>query len=426
MKNGILLKVSIAMLLAIAAGWATGTDMQIFGVPYVKIYGLIGQLFLNALMLVQVPLVISSIITGTARMGSEHSFGKLGAKTFGFYIGTTTLAVLVGLVCALLISPGAGFVEKAATLDITKLQAVSGQGGAFEKIEQMLFRLVPSNIFAVASQGQMLGLILFSLVFGFFISKIETEPSGIVLNFWRGIFQIMMRMTHLVMRLLPVGVFGLVAKVVATTGLEAVTSVSIFFFTVIIGLLIYALIVLPLLLAGIGRVNPIAHFRAMAPALFTAFSTSSSAASLPITMECVEKRAGVSNRICSFTIPLGASINLSGSALYQCVAVLFIAQVYGVEFSAMTLTMVVLMSVLTSLGTAGIPSAILISMMIVLNVIGVPLEGIGLVVAVERLLDMCRTVVNVLGNTTCAILVARSEGETVLTLPPPSIRTVGV
>lgn len=428
MKNKVLIKVLSAILLAVLAGWITGPEKEILGVPYVKLFGLIGQLFLNSLMLVVVPLVASSIITGTARMGGDHSFGSLGAKTFGYYAGLSFLAILVGLCFALVLNPGAQESGSLSNLDAKRVSDVltHSQGNAFDKVEQILLRIVPSNILAVASQGQMLGIIFFCLLFGFFITKIEPQPASILLGFWKGIFQIMMAITQLVMKALPIGVFGLVAKVVATTGLAAFASVAWFTFTVVISLLVFALIVLPLILLFVGRVNPIMHFRAMAPALFTAFSTSSSAASLPITIECLEQRAGVSNRICSFTVPLGSSLSMSGSALYQCVAVLFIAQVYVIDLTPITLFLVVLMSLLTSMGLAGIPSASLVSIVIILHSIGVPADGIGLVMAVERILDMCRTTVNVLGNTCCAVLVARSEGETeVLTPIPMTIHGAG-
>jgi proton glutamate symport protein len=426
MKNNVLFKVFLAIVLAILAGWITGPNMEIFGVTFVRIYGLIGQLFLNALTLVVVPLVSASIITGTARMGTEQSFGKLGAKTFGYYLGTSTLAILVGLFFVLLISPGTSqeHFSFASSVDATRITTIAEQssGDGFDKISQILFKLVPSNILAVASQGQMLGLIFFSLIFGFFITKIDEQPGSIILGFWRGIFQIMMRITRLVMMALPIGVFGLVAKVVATTGLEAAASVALFTVTILVSLLAYALIVLPLLLFFVAGVNPVAHIRAMAPALFTAFSTSSSAAALPITIECIEKRVGISNRICSFTIPLGSSINVSGSALYICVSAIFIAQAYGVDLSPMTLALIVIMSLLTSVGVAGIPSACLISLVIILNTIGVPAEGIGLILAMERILDMCRTVVNVFGNTCCSVLIARSQGEQILVSAPQPLQ----
>lgn len=414
MKNEILLKVLFAILLAVFAGWLTGPERAFLGIPYLKIYTLIGQLFLNSLHLVAVPLVSASIILGTARMGSESSFGMLGAKTFGFYLLSIFLAVLVGIAGFFLFFSGISREEMTsiakASSEIASL-STQPQGDAFDTLTQILFKLIPSNILAAASQGQMLGLILFSILFGFFLSKIEGESASIMLGFWKGIFQIMMKVTHLIMQALPFGVFGLVAKVIATTGLDSLTSAALYFLTVLTSLLAYSFIVIPLLLFILGRVNPILHFRAISPALFTAFSTSSSAATLPVTMECLEKRAGVSNRICSFTIPLGTSLNMSGGALYMCVASLFIAKAYGIEMTLNTVSSVALMASLTSMGIAGIPSASLISVALILNTIGVPIEGIGLVIAVDRIVDMFRTSVNVLGNTACAVLLARSEGE---------------
>ena len=414
MKNSIFLKVFVAIILAVIAGWLTGSDKELLGIPYVKIYSFIGQLFLNALNLVVVPLVSASIIMGTSRMGSEPSFGILGAKTFGFYILTSFFAVVIGLCGFLLISSGIssenGESLSIATNSIANI-TTQAQGDIFDKITQIILKLIPSNILAVASQGQMLGLIFFSILFGFFISQIDSDAGSIVLGFWKGIFQIMMRITHLVMKALPIGVFGLVAKVIATTGMDSITSVALYFVTVVACLLFYALIILPMLLAGIGGVNPVLYFRAMAPAFFTAFSTSSSAATLPIAMECLEKRAGVSNRITSFSLPLGTSLNMSGGALYLCVSSLFIAQSYGIDLSVPTIGLIALMSLLTSMGIAGIPSASLISVVVILHTIGVPAEGIGLIMAVDRIIDMFRTTVNVMGNTSCAILIARSEGE---------------
>lgn len=409
-----LLQVFGSIFLAVLAGYITGPDKTLFGVTYLQIYSFIGQLFLNALTLVVVPLVASSIIIGTARLGGEGSFGKLGFKTFGYFITTSFLAILVGWALMTIIAPGHSteghLVSGAEAARLSHLESAA-QGHVFDTIEQIFYKLIPSNILAVASQGQMLGLICFSLLFGFFSAKIEPQASTIVQGFWRGIFQIMMNMTQLVMKALPVGVFGLVAKVVASTGLESVKPVGLFFVTVLLGLLIHGLIILPLMLRFIGGVNPILHFKAIAPALLTAFSTSSTAATLPITIDCVEKRAGVSNRICSFTIPLASSVNLSGSALYVCSVVLFAAQVYGVHLSFVNQCLVVFMTLLTSLGIAGIPSASLISVLMILQTLGLPTDAIGLVLAVERLLDMSRAVVNVFGNTCCAVLIARSEGE---------------
>ncbi len=422
MKNNVLIKVFAAIILAIIAGLLTGPDKSLFGVTFLQIYNLIGQLFLNALTLVVVPLVASSIIIGTARLGSEGSIGTLGKKTLGYFLLTTSLAVLVGLFTVMVIEPGYG--QKVGNIEHTEAQTkkleqieASGTGGTFEKVEQLLLKLIPSNILAVASQGQMLGLIFFSLLFGYFISQIEPSAGQVMLGFWSGVFQIMMKITHLVMRALPIGVFGLVAKVVATTGADTFISVAWFTLTVIIALLIYAGIVLPMLLKFVAKVSPIAHFRAMGPALLTAFSTSSSAATLPLTLECLEKRANVSNRICSFTVPLGTTVNLTASALFICVTVLYIAQVYNVSMGLGFLINAFLLVVFSSIGLAGIPSACLIGAVLVLHGLGLPVDAIGLVMAVERVLDMLRTVVNVFGTSCCAVLVARSEGEKEILAP---------
>jgi proton glutamate symport protein len=413
MKNSILVKVLIAIGLAICAGLWSGSEKGFYGVTFLQIYGLIGQLFLNSLNLVVVPLVSASIITGTAKMGSGGSFGSLGGKIFGYFILTSFLAIVIGLLMAIIMEPGVSKegVILSPPFDVSKLAEIQHQtdSGAFIKIEQLLLKVIPSNIISAAAQGQMLGLIVFCLLFGYFCSKLDPETSSILLGFWHGVAKVMMQITHLVIKALPIGVFALVAKAMATTGLDAIGAVVYFFLTVLIGLAIYAFIVLPLLLKFVAKVSPIAHIRAMIPALVTAFSTTSSAATLPITFECVEKKAGVSNRIASFILPLGTSVNLSGSALYVCIGVVFIAQVYGITLTAPSLVVIVLLTLVTSLGSAGIPSASLFSMVVILQSLGLPNEGIGMIMAVERLLDMFRTPVNVLGTATCAVLVARSD-----------------
>ncbi len=257
----------------------------------------------------------------------------------------------------------------------------------------------------------MLGLIFFSLIFGYCISKIENENASVMMRFWQGIFQAMIQFTHIIMKFLPFGVFFLVAKVFADAGFQSLQSLGLFTLAVILGLAIFMFVALPLLLKFVGKVAPIRHFKAMGPALITAFSTSSSSATLPITIDCVEKRAGVSNRICSLVIPLGTSINMSGSALYECVAAMFVAQAYGIELTFTTQFIVVFLALITSIGVAGVPSASLVAIIAILKALGLPIEGIGLFIAVDRVLDMCRTTVNVFSDSCCAILVARSEGE---------------
>lgn len=412
MNNRLLLKVFLALILAVIAGLVTGPDFYA-----VKVYDLIGKLFLNALTLVVVPLVASSIITGAARMGSEEAFESLGGKTFFYFVLNSFLAALLGLLLVVAIQPGITAGKAASSLMTgSNLEQIKNlaNGSIFDQFAEILLKIVPSNILQVASQGQMLGLIFFSLLFGFFISKIEVHSGSVILHFWKAVFQIMMKITHLVMRALPIGVFGLVAKVVATTGADSIASVGWFFLTISLGLCIYTFIVLPIMISLIGRVNPILYFKAMAPALFTALSTSSSAATLPITIDCMEKRVGVSNRITSFTLPLGTPLNCAGTSLYAVVATIYIAQSYGMELGISTLFTILIMAFFTSFGMAGIPSASLVSIVVILNSIGIPPEGIGLVLAVERIVDMMRTVVNVFGNSCSTLFIAKSEGEKVL------------
>ena len=258
----------------------------------------------------------------------------------------------------------------------------------------------------------MLGLIFFSLLFGYFMTRIKGPPGKTLKDFWQGIFDVMMLMTDWVMSFAPIGVFALVAKLVASTGFEAFQPLMAFFFTVLGALLIHLLIVLPMLLRVIGRVNPVRHFQAMSPALLMAFSTASSSATLPVTMNCVEHRAGVSNRTTSFVLPLGATVNMDGTALYECIAAMFIAQAYGIELGFTTQFTVVLVALLTSIGVAGIPAASLVAITIILSAIGLPLEAVGLILAVDRVLDMCRTSVNVFSDSCGAVLIGRLEGET--------------
>jgi proton glutamate symport protein len=407
-------KVILAILLGITAGSLTGTTASLFGVTFYSFYDLVGKLFLNSLTLIVVPLVSSSIITGIARIGNESTMGRLGLKIFGFYIFTSFIAILIGLATVNVFNPGASFSEHGSTVISheamiqLKEDMASGHGIT---ISSVILQIIPSNIID-AFHGNMLGLIFFSLLFGYAISKIEQHPQSIILGFWQAIFQAMLVITDVIMQFLPLGVFCLVAKSFATSGFDSLHALAMFMVTVLVGLSVFMFIALPLLLKFIGRVNPASHFRAMAPALVTAFSTSSSSASLPVTIECVEKRAGVSNRICSLVIPLGTSINMSGSALYECVAALFIAQVYGLELSFTTQFSVVLLSLVTSIGIAGIPSASIVAIIVILKAIGLPAEGIGLLFAVDRILDMCRTTVNVFSDSCCAVLVATTEGET--------------
>lgn len=408
-------QILIALLLAVIAGSLTGTDATFFGIHFYAVFDFIGTLFLNALKMLIVPLVVSSIIVGIAGIGSGSAFGKLGAKTLLFYMTTSLFAILIGLAVVNLVSPGIIDGEPAKDLiglsENTSEVVAKVEGKGASDLVGIFLRMVPTNVIDAAANGQMLGLIFFSLLFGFFMTRIEEAYAESMYKFWQGMFQVMMQITDWVMQFAPIGIFGLVAKVVAGTGLSAFIPLAWFFFSALAALAIHFLVVLPLMLYFIGRVNPLNHFRAMAPALLTAFSTSSSAATLPLTMECVEKNAGVSNRTSSFVLPLGATVNMDGTALYECVAAMFIAQAYGLDLGFVQQFTIVLVALVTSIGVAAIPSASLVAIAIILAAIGLPLEAIGLILAVDRVLDMCRTSVNVFSDSCGTVIIARRTGE---------------
>ena len=287
-------------------------------------------------------------------------------------------------------------------------EKVAGRSGA--DVVGVFLRMIPTNIVAAAAEGQMLGLIFFSLLFGYFMERVLQSARDTLHTFWQGVQEVMMKITNLIMLFAPVGVFALVGKVVITSGLEVFVPLATFFFTVLGALALHMFVILPLLMRAFG-ISPVKHFRAMLAALLTAFSTSSSSATLPVTLDCVRTRAGVSNRVGSFVLPLGATVNMDGTALYECVAVLFLAQAYGLDLSAAQQATVVILALLTSIGVAGIPAASLVAIVLILGVVGLPAEAVGLILAVDRLLDMCRTSVNVFGDSSGAVVIARSEGE---------------
>jgi len=271
--------------------------------------------------------------------------------------------------------------------------------------------MIPENIFRVAGENrEMLAIIFFSLLFGYFITQLPEERRERYTRWWEDGYEVMIRMTNWVIGFTPYGVFALVATTVAETGLAAAAPLVKFFFTVLLGLGLHMFVALPMMLKLFG-LPPRRHFSAMSPALLTAFSTASSAAALPLNLECAQKGAGISKRIASFTLPLGATVNMDGTALYECAVVLFVAQIYGVDLSIASQALIVALALLTSIGVAGIPAASLVAIVIILGAVGLPKEAIGLVLAVDRILDMCRTSVNVFGDSCCAAVIAKTEGE---------------
>jgi Na+/H+-dicarboxylate symporter len=378
------------------------------------IFNFFGVVFLRALKMITIPLIASSIITGVCGVGSS-GLGRMGGKTLLFYLTTTLAAILVGLILVNIIRPGVDadgpVLSKLGLEPLPDNVAAAISDKDAGDIINTFIEMIPENPIQVIAEGQILPIIFFCLLFGYFITRLP-EPFKSSLNtFWQAVFELMMLMTGLVIAFAPIGIFGIMARTVADTGFDAVVPLAAYFFTVLAGLAIHFFVSLPLLMKTLTGLNPWRHYRAMAPALLTAFSTSSSSATLPLTMECCEKNAGVSNRVTSFVLPLGATVNMDGTALYQCVAVLFIAQAYGQDLGVGQQLIVVMTALLASIGAAGIPMAGLVLITIILTAVGLPVEAVGLILAVDRLLDMARTAVNVFGDSCGTVIIAKTEGE---------------
>lgn len=403
-------QIAAALLLAVLAGFFLG-DVPAF----LKFCEFAGKLFLNGLKLLVVPLVLSAMIGGVGAITESSMVGRYGLRTLAFYLGSGMLAILTGLIVVNLLQPGIVDGKPAGSLlglDASTAEVMGKvEGKGTDDMLGVILRMVPENVFAAAASGDMLGLILFGFLFGYFVSQLPKELNRTQREFWQGVYEVMIRIAKVIMAFAPLGVFGLVAPVIAKTGWGAFKPLAWFCVAVLCALAIHLGVTLPLLLRLIGRVSPLRHFRAMAPAMLTAFSTSSSAASLPVTLDCLENRAGVSRRVTGFVLPIGANVNTDGTALYECAAAMFIAQAYGLPLDFSTQFIIVLAALLTSVGVAGIPSASLVAIAVILSSIGLPLEGVGLILAVDRVLDMCRTGVNVFGDSVATVLVARLEGE---------------
>lgn len=415
-------KIVISLILAVITGLLLPKEIAGYH-PSIG-FNFFGDLFLRALQMLVAPLIALAIVSAVARMGEDQAFGRLGLKTMGFYIGSTTVAVIIGLLCSNLIQPGKVSPEISEMMlagvreDTSELSAKFEGRGAADLIG-IFQRMIPLNVVEAASNNSdMLAVIFFSLLFGYFISQLPGERRERYSRWWEDGYEVMLRMTNWVVRFTPYGVFALVAATVTETGLAALLPLGKFFFTVVLALAIHMFIALPLALRLAG-LNGYKHIRSVSPALFTAFSTASSAAALPLNIECSQKNSGVSKSVTNFTLPIGATVNMDGTALYECSVVIFIAQLYGVDLSLGTQVLVVLLSLFTSLGVAGIPAASLVAIVVILGAVGLPKEAIGIVMAVDRILDMCRTTVNIYGDSCCAAFIAKTEGEA---LPNISIK----
>jgi Na+/H+-dicarboxylate symporter len=404
-----------AMAAGAVIGWLLGPSGRVGSLELLPVFDFLGTIFINMLKMVVVPLISASIITGVASLGSGRDLGRLGIKTLAFYVITTLLAVLTALALVNLVRPGIVNGVPAKGLLALEAQAESVRetvkAHTSTGILDTLLGAVPANIVEAAAGNQLLAVMFFSILFGFFLARIDQPYRQTVTDFWQGMFQVMMRITGFVMTLAPIGVFGLTARVVAKSGVHAAGPILAFGACVVAGIVLYAVVVIPLLLRLVGVSRPYRLFSAMGPALVTAFSTASSAATLPLSLECLEKRAGVSERIASFVMPLGTSINHVGSALYECAGAMFIAQAYGLNLTFGAQFTVVTLALLTSMGIAGIPAASLVAIAVILSAVGLPPEGVGVLLVLDRLLDMLRTSLTVFADGACSVIIARLEGE---------------
>ncbi|UCG62723.1 MAG: dicarboxylate/amino acid:cation symporter [Candidatus Zixiibacteriota bacterium] len=365
----------------------------------------LGTIFLNALKMVVVPLVVASIIIGVTSLGDVSKLGRTAGKTLAYYMATTGFSVLVGIILVNLIRPGQGVPPIGAEVP----EFIAGKGGG--TIVDVIVGLIPDNIFGAAATGQILPLIVFSLLFGGVLTVIGDKGKPVIAVF-EGINAAIMKIVMLIIYFAPIGILALIGGIVAQNRESVdklITALGLYSLTVIIGLLIHAIITLPFILRFFGKKNPFRYFVNMGRALATAFTTASSSATLPLTMECVEVENKVDERAASFVLPLGATINMDGTALYEAVAALFIAQIYGIDLSIGAQVIVFFTATLASVGAAAIPEAGLVMMSLVLTAVGLPLEGIGIILAIDWFLDRCRTTVNVWGDSIGAAVIGETR-----------------
>lgn len=394
-RINLLTQILIAFVIAIILGMIFGTSIEVIE-P-------IGELFLRLIKFIIVPLIVTTLIVGVASTGDPKSLGRVGGKTIIYYLLTTAIAIVIGLAFAYLISPGKGL-----SIDVEAAEAV--EVNESEGVVQTLLNIVPTNPFESLMEGNVLQIIFFAIFVGLAITFIgkKAEP---VQRFFESFSEIMFTITGIIMRFAPIGILGLVAPIVGQYGAQVLLPLVKIIIAVAIACIVHALVVYSVSVKTFANINPLTFFKGIGPAAVVAFSTASSAATLPVTLKNTQENLGVSNKISSFVLPLGATVNMDGTAIYQGIAVVFIAQFYGLELSFLQLMTVVLTTVLASIGTAGVPGAGMIMLAMVLSAIGLPLEGIALIAGVDRILDMFRTVVNIVGDASCAVVVAGTEDE---------------
>ena len=369
----------------------------------VKLLKITGEIFIRLLRMIIVPLITASMVTGVVSIGSGRNLGRIGLRTFIYYMSTTFLAVTVGLILVNVISPG-------TSVELTESQNFKPAAHDIPSLSSIITGIVPKNIIKAMADSQVLSIIFFSLLLGAALTSIGEKAKPVTV-FFRALNAVMLKITGWIMLIAPIGVFALMATTVASMGPGVIGDLSKYMATVLLGLGFHAVITLPVMLYCIAKYSPLKFLRHMFSALATAFSTASSAATLPVTMDCLEEKVKVSNESASFVLPLGATVNMDGTALYEAVAAMFIAQAYGIEMSIAQQIIIMLTATLASIGAAAIPGAGLVTMIVVLQAVSLPVEGIIMILAVDRLLDMFRTAVNVWGDSCGTAIIAKLEGE---------------
>lgn len=405
-KIGLSTQIFIALLIGALFGvvihyWIPSSYIKdtviVEGVLYV-----VGQGFIRLMQMLVVPLVFCSLICGSMAIGDTKTLGKVGVKTIGFYLVTTALAVCVALGSALLINPGRGL-----DMDAVQKGTVSSATEATSLVDTLL-NIIPKNPVQSMANGDMLPIIVFALFVGIMLAKLGTRGS-VVANFFSQFNDVMMEMTMAIMKIAPIGVFCLIARTFATVGFSAFAPMLKYMGNVTLALAIQCLVVYQILLFVFTRLNPFKFIKKFLPVMGFAFSTATSNATIPMSIDTLSKKMGVSKQISSFTIPLGATINMDGTSIMQGVAVVFIAQAYGIPLTMGNLATVVVTATLASIGTAGVPSVGLVTLAMVLNSVGLPTEGIALIMGIDRILDMTRTAVNITGDAVCTTIVAHQN-----------------
>jgi len=406
MKAPLHTKILIGLLVGIPAGLILG--------PRAAVIKPIGDIFIRLIWMIVVPLVFASIFVGTASLGDLRKLGRIGAKTIMYYFVTTAIAITIGLLIANIAKPGAGLNPevKAQLLESYKGEATKDLSLAKQapRVIDVLTGIVPKNPVGSLAAGDMLQIIFFALMLGVAATMVPGGKGKILIDFFDALADAMTQMVHIVMKIAPLGVFVLIAAVVGQFGARILLNLLKYAAVVLAGLAIHMGTIYSLAVWVFARMNPLFFFKEMRPTQLIAFSTSSSNAALPVNIQCAEENLGVPKDIASFVLPLGATINMDGTALYQGVAAVFIAQVYGMHLTIANQLTIVLMATLSSVATAGVPSVGIITLTMVLTSVGIPLEGIALILGVDRILDMCRTIVNVTGDASAAVIVAATEG----------------